>query len=110
MNRPRRLAAMPPTGAPRWLRGRRRSFRQCHAWGALVGVLSQQRAICADQPWRRFELRFCGAFSTSLQFLAVQPYRALRRAASGPDEGRIKGPRSVAIGTAAAIVRANLTE
>src|SRR3979411_3361983 len=104
---PRRLT-LPTrrTDESRSLRVRARSFPLWHVKREAAGVVSELAAISARQPWRRREIRFCGVFSTSLKFLTVHPYRALLGAASGANEGS----GSVAIGTAAAIVRANLPE
>src|SRR5713226_1455080 len=106
MNRPQRGPATPPTGARRWLRARAQSAPWCRFRLMPVGVLSRPSVRCASWPWWRHEVWFYWVFSTSWGFLTAQPYRAFDEAASGGNEGF----GSVAIGTAAAIVRANLPE
>src|SRR5204863_8229893 len=71
----------------------------------LPDVLSRPWQASSLRPWRLPGARFSLAFWTWAKFLKAQPYRALAGLASGLNEGR----GSVAIGTAAAIVRANLT-
>src|SRR5437016_7777606 len=69
------------------------------------GVLPRLAGACARRAVLGRQSRFCGAFWTSEKFLTAQPYRACKGPASHANEE----PASVAIGTAAAIVRANLT-
>ncbi len=79
---------------------RRRCGAFCRGWPA----------ISATPPWRRRGMLFCGVFSTSLGFLTDAPLSGL---AGRPQAAQMKGKwgsGSVAIGTAAAIVRANLPE
>src|SRR5437660_7756242 len=68
--------------------------------------LRRAQWIWRRPPSSRRERLYAGAFLTSYGFLTMHPYRALKEAASGANEGW----GSVAIGTAAAIVRANLPE
>src|ERR1019366_6485618 len=90
--------------ARRWLRGRGRSVPPRRA--AKADVLPRPARIWRAPPSRLRESLFSEAFLTSYGFLMTHPYRAFHEAASGANEGS----GGVAIGTAAAIVRANLPE
>src|SRR6266403_6145406 len=105
MSRRRLASAMRRQGARRSPRARGRSFPSCHVRKLLPDLLSRLSPIFA-----RREVLFFEAFSTSLGFLIMQPYRAFQWAASHSNEGQNEGSGSVAIGTATAIVRANLSE
>src|SRR3954470_21689855 len=79
---------------------RLRSARHCHPSTPARGVLSRGARGCGRRLWPWFSEDSCSC----TKFLTAQAYRALERPASGLNEGR----GSVAIGTAAGIVRANL--
>ena len=76
------------------------------AASAAAASEGPRRTLCVRGGSERDEDKTGGAFSTSWCFLTTHPYRALKEAASWANEGW----GSVAIGTAAAIVRANLPE
>src|SRR5260370_7869973 len=106
MSRRRLASAMRPRGGRRSPRARWRFFPSCHVRKTLPpDVLSRLSPIFA-----RREVLFFEAFSTSLGFLIMQPYRAFQWAASHSNEGQNEGSGSVAIGTATAIVRATLPQ
>src|SRR2546423_14968841 len=103
MSRARRVLAIPRTGAPRCFRAHAR-FALCHPLAMKTDVLPRRKPIWPSPLSRLRERLLSEAFLTSLAFLTTHPYRALKRAASGANDRA----GSVAIGTAAAIVRANL--
>src|SRR5882757_10921143 len=91
--------------APRSLPAHPRSARHDRSLMPLPDVLSRSWRASRLRPSRLPGARISLVFWTWAKFLKAQPYRALAGLASGLNEGR----GSVAIGTAAAIVRANLT-
>src|SRR2546423_11360878 len=103
MSRARRVLAIPPTAAPRCFPAHAR-FAPRHPLAMKTDVLPRRKPIWRSPLSRLRERLFSEAFLTSLAFLTTHPYRALKGAASGANDRA----GSVAIGTAAAIVRANL--
>src|SRR6266478_3336185 len=93
MSRLRLTPAMPRTAARRSPRARRRSFPLCHVRKMVPDVLSPLSPIFA-----RHGVLFFEAFSTSLGFLIMQPYRAFRWAASHSNEGQMRGLAALQLG------------
>src|SRR5882724_10605006 len=93
MSRCRLVLATRRRGARRSPRARGRSFPSCHVRKMLPDVLSRLSPMFA-----RREVLFFEVFSTSLEFLTMQPYRAFRWAASHSNEGQMRGLAALQLG------------
>src|SRR5258706_16333109 len=93
MSRHRLGSAMRRQGARRSPRAGGRSFPSCHVRKMLPDLLSRLSPIFA-----RHGVLFFEAFSTSLGFLIMQPYRAFRWAASHSNEGQMRGLAALQLG------------